>query len=114
MFSSVLVSGQGSRHENGSKDFVSNDVFTVRQGSKHENTQWNIWLDPKGFGMGMLKQGKIHYFKPLFGDFHRRKDPRSQNLIFFLLDILLSHQDNHFFLRIYFLEVLILEDNQCC
>jgi hypothetical protein len=26
-------------------------------------------MEPKGFGMGMLKEAKIHYFMPLLGDF---------------------------------------------
>jgi hypothetical protein len=86
---------------------VVDEIFTVSQGSRHENTQWIFWLDSKGFGMGMLKQAKIHYSRPLFrgifGIFRGGKGtPDHKYGKNYLLNILPSQQARQLCLSKYF------------
>jgi hypothetical protein len=36
---------------------------------RHEDTHLGSWKNSKGVGVGILKQGKIHYSQARFGDF---------------------------------------------
>jgi hypothetical protein len=30
---------------------IVDDIFIMSLGRRHENTQWSIWINSKGFGM---------------------------------------------------------------
>jgi hypothetical protein len=66
--------------------------------------------------MGMLKQGKIHYSGPLFGDFwdflRRKRVPDGKYGKNYLLNILYTHQARQLWFSEVFPEVRSLGDSQ--
>jgi len=93
---------------------IFDDIFIVRHGSIHENTQWRIWPYFKGLGLEMLKHVKIHYSRAHFGIFTGKVtlDHETQN--FYLVDVLYTHKYRQLLFIEIFPKVLSLEDIQIC